>query len=262
MITLHCDFQSVILATRVKVHVYLPNVVTFTDEVMDFQKHYSFPPFKTLYLLHGAWDSADQWVENTSVIRLAEEAGIALVIPSVGNSFYANTLSGLRYEEYFMDELIGFARGLFPLSDQREDNFIAGVSMGGYGALKTVFKRPDLFSKCAVMSAVVDISYSARIIRTIGVETDHLLGKWKELKGSEFDLVTMLEAMDGRCEELPELLLLDSSEDYLRDTNAAFHNLLTEKKIPHTYREYPGLHDWKFWDEHIGECISFLCGRE
>ncbi len=261
MINITCDFQSCILATRVKVHVYLPNVVVFTDEVVDYKKHYSFAPFKTLYLLHGAWDSAEQWVENTSALRLAEEANLALVIPSVGNTFYANTLYGVNYEDYFLKELIGFAQGMFPLSDRREDNYIAGVSMGGYGALKTVFQRPDLFSRCAVMSAVVDLSYSARIIRTIGVETDHTIGKWKELKGSRYDLVPMLEKFDGRGNELPELLMIDSTEDYLRETNEAFDRLLTEKGIKHTYKEYPGLHDWKFWDEHLKECIDFLVQR-
>ena len=258
MINIQCDFQSCILATRVQVNVYLPNIVTFTDEVTDYKKHYSFQPFKTLYLLHGAWDSGRQWVENTSALRLAEEAGIALVIPSVGNTFYANTLYGVRYEDYFMQEVIGFAQGMFPLSDKREDNFICGVSMGGYGALKTVFKQPELFSKCAVMSAVVDISYSARIIRTIGVETDHAIGKWKELKGSQYDLLTILNELEGNFEKLPELLLIDSTEDYLRETNVAFHEKLIAEKISHTYKEYPGLHDWKFWDEHLAECIAFF----
>lgn len=264
MINIQCDFQSIILATRVQLEVYLPNVISFSEEYQgcdDFQKRYSFAPFKTLYLLHGAWDTGRQWIENTSVLRLAEEAGIALVIPSVGNTFYANTLYGVNYEDYFMQEVIGFARGMFPLSEKREENFICGVSMGGYGALKTVLKKPELFCKCAVMSSVVDVSYSARIIRAIGVETDHLIGTWRELKGSEYDLKTMLKALDGAYEQLPELFLIDSTEDYLRESNIAFHTLLESEKIPHTYKEYPGLHEWKFWEEHLAECIDFFAGR-
>ena len=258
MINLKCEFQSIILATRVEIDVYLPNIVTFTEEVEDFKKHYSFPPFKTLYLLHGAWDNGKQWVEQTSALRLAEEANLALVVPSVGNTFYANTLYGVRYEDYFVKEVIGFVQGMFPLSDKREDNFIAGVSMGGYGALKTVFKDPSLFSKAAVMSAVADLSYSARIIRTIGVETDRVIGKWKELKGSEYDLVPMLKANEGKYGDLPELLLICGTEDYLREINEDFHTLLETEGVRHTYREYPGLHEWKFWDEHLEECIDFF----
>ncbi len=261
MIRIKCEFQSIILATRVEVEVCLPNVVVFSEEIRDFREHYSFAPFKTLYLLHGAWDSGRQWVENTSALRLAEEANLALVIPSVGNSFYANTLYHVNYEDYLMKELIGFVQGLFPLSSKREDNFICGVSMGGYGALKTVFKDPSLFSACAVMSSVVDVSYSSRIIRTLGVETDHLIGNWKDLKGSEYDLAVMLKARKGRYEELPALLLIDSTEDYLRDSNIAFHNMLKEEEIPHKYLEYPGLHEWKFWDEHLYECIDFVIGK-
>ncbi|MBR2696077.1 MAG: prolyl oligopeptidase family serine peptidase [Parasporobacterium sp.] len=258
MINLKCEFQSFILATRVEVDVFLPNIVVFTDEIKDFKEYYTFQPFKTLYLLHGAWDSGKQWVENTSALRLAEEANLALVIPSVGNTFYANTLYGVKYEDYFMQEVIGFVQGLFPLSDKREDNFIAGVSMGGYGALKTVFKDTSLFSKAAVMSAVVDISYSARIIRTIGVETDHTIGKWKELKGSEYDLIPMLDALEGKYETIPELLLICGTEDYLREINEEFHLLLDQKGVRNTYRDYPGFHDWKFWDEHLKECIDFF----
>lgn len=258
MINIRCEFQSLILATRVEVDVYLPNIVNMTGEVTDFRAHYTFRPFKTLYLLHGAWDSGRQWVENTSALRLAEEANLAVVIPSVGNSFYANTLYGVRYEDYFLEEMTGFVRGLFPLSDKREENFICGVSMGGYGALKTVLKNPGMFSRCAVMSSVVDVSYSARIIRTLGVEADGTIGKWKALKGSPFDLRTMLEELKGNYEGLPPLLLIESTGDYLRETNVAFHELLEAENIPHVYKEYPGLHDWKFWDEHLAECIDFL----
>lgn len=261
MINITCDFQSEILATRVKLLVYLPNVLTFSSREIDFKERYSFAPFPVLYLLHGAWDSAEQWIENTSVLRIAEEHNLALVIPSVGNSFYANTLYGLRYEDYLMQEVMGFVQGLFPISDKREENFILGVSMGGYGALKTVFKAPQLFAKCAVMSSVVDVSYSARIIRAIGVDTDHAIGTWRELKGSAYDLVTMLDAKEGSYADLPELLLIDSHEDYLKDSNVEFHGLLTERGILHTYREYPGFHEWKFWDAHLQECVDFLVDK-
>lgn len=258
MIRIHCDFQSLILATRVSVEVFLPNVISFTDEVSDYKAHYSFAPFKTLYLLHGAWDSGPQWIENTSVMRMAEEQQIALVLPSVGNSFYANTQTGIRYEDFFMEEVLGFVRALFPLSEKREENFIAGVSMGGYGALKTSFLKPELFSKCFVMSSVVDISYSTRIIRALGVETDHALGTWRELKGSAYDLKTILGKYEGHYEALPELFIIESTEDYLTESNRAFHAYLEEEGIPHTYREYPGIHEWKFWDEHLAECMEFL----
>lgn len=262
MISIHCNFQSYILSTRVDIDVYLPNVIDFMNDVTDYKQHYSFAPFKTLYLLHGAWDCGRQWIENTSVMRMAEEQGIALVLPSVGNSFYANTRTGFLYEDYFMKEVLGFVRAMFPLSEKREENFIAGVSMGGYGALKTVIKRPDLFSKCFVMSSVVDISYSVRIIRAIGVETDHTLGKWKELKDSEYDLIPMIDALEEGGKELPELFLVECTGDYLIDSNRAFHQTLTEKGIPHTYREYPGIHEWKFWDEHLKECMEFIRGGE
>ena len=258
MINIHCEFQSRILSTRVEVDVYLPNVIQYLEDERSFKEQYTYEPLKTLFLLHGAWDSARQWIENTSVMRLAEEANIALVLPSVGNTFYANTRTGLAYEDYFMQELFGFVRALFPLSEKREDNYICGVSMGGYGALKAVLKEPSLFSKCAVMSGVVDIAYSARIIRTLGVETKHLLGSWKELKDTEYDLRPMVEKALAQNETLPELLLIVSEGDYLRETNESFHAFLEEKGVSHTFKEYPGIHNWAFWDAHLKECMDFI----
>ncbi len=258
MINIKCDLKSHILATRVDIDIFLPDARGYIDEVDDYKSYYSFEPFKTIFLMHGAWDRGVQWIENTSVLRLAEEKGFALVVPSVGNTFYANTLYGLRYEDYFMNELTGFVRGLFPLSERPEDNFLCGVSMGGYGALKAVFKKPEAFGGCAVMSSVVDISASARIIRALGVQSDMTLGHWRELKGSQFDLRSIIEENKGQYDKFPALLMIDSPGDYLNEYNRAFHEYLETARISHDYREYEGLHEWKFWDEHMKECIDFF----
>ncbi len=261
MISFKCEFDSRILNTRVPVEVYLPHEVNMMKDVKDYKEHFSFAPFQTVYFFHGAWDNGHQWVENTSILRLCQKANLAAVIPSVGNSFYANGKDGQRWEDFVFHELMGFVRGIFPLSDKKEHNYACGASMGGYGVLKTVFQRPEIFSRCVLLSPVVDISWSARIIHKLGVNTDYTLGKWKELPGSEYDLVKMLEDAEDRIPEFADLLFLVGSQDYMIDTNRKFQKLLDEKQVSRKYLEYEGMHDWQFWDEHIKECIDFLTAQ-
>lgn len=257
MISIHCEFDSQILKTRVPVDVYLPDKMDYMKPPEDPKEHYKFAPFKTLYALHGAWDSAKQWVEETSILRYAQDKNLAVVMPSVGNSFYANTLYAMRYEDFFSEEVTGFARGLFPLSDKREDNYIIGTSMGGYGALKAAIKT-GMFSKAVLMSPVVDIAYSARLLKNLGLNTDETIGKWKTLKGSELDIITMLDNLDGDYSKVPEIFMLGGTQDYLIDTNRSFAGEFTDRGIKNTYVEYEGAHEWAFWDAHLKECMDWL----
>lgn len=257
MISINCEFDSQILKTRVPLNVYLPDKMDYMKPPEDPREHFKFKPFKTMYALHGAWDDAMQWVEQTSILRYAQDKNIALVMPSVGNSFYANTLYALRYEDFFIQEVIGFARGIFPLSDRREDNYIIGASMGGYGALKFSIKT-GLFSKAILLSPVVDISYSARLLKNLGLNTDETIGKWKELKGSKDDIKVMLDELNGDYSSLPEIFMLGGSEDYLIETNRAYAKDFEARGIKCTYVEYKGAHEWAFWDEHLKEAMDWL----
>lgn len=257
MISIHCKFDSQILKTRVPLDIYLPDKLDYMAEPAAPEQRYRFAPFKTLYALHGAWDDASQWVEQTSILRMAQDKRIAVVMPSVGNSFYADTLYGMDYEAFFEHEVIGFARGIFPLSDKREDNYIIGTSMGGYGALKASI-RTGMFSKAILMSAVVDISASARLLRTFGINTDQTVGKWKELKGSKRDIITMLDELDGDYSNLPEIYMICGTEDYIYQTNKNCAAEFEKRGIRFTFKEYPGLHEWAFWDAHLKEAVDWL----
>lgn len=258
MISLDCRFESIILKTQVNVKVYLPNPENFMQQVEDFRQRYTFAPFKTLFLLHGLMDSAEQWVENTSITRIAQEKNIALVIPSCGNNFYVNTIYGSAYSDFLTKELPGFVRGLFPLSDKREDNYIWGISMGGYGALRLGFLYPELFSKVIAMSPTSDIEFSARFAYAMGVKPDYIIGNWKELPGSELDLRTMAEKAAAHLEEIPEMLFIIADQDYMVRDNTEFREFLTQKGFRSEFRTYPGGHTWNFWDAHVKECIDWL----
>ena len=258
MISIDCSFESIILRTQVNVKVYLPNPENFMHPVTDYLERYTFRPFKTLYLLHGLMDSGQQWVENTSITRLAQEKEIALVIPSCGNNFYINTIYGPAYSDFLSRELIGFVRGLFPLSDKREENYIWGISMGGYGALRQGFVNPDLFSRVVAMSPTTDIRFTARFAYAMGVNTDYVVGFWKDLPGSELDLWTLAEQASSHPQDYPEMLFIIADQDHMVRDNVEFRELLVRKQFRTEFRTYPGDHTWGFWDQHVKECIDWL----
>ena len=264
MIAIDAAFESIVLKTQVNVKVYLPNPENFMHPVTDFKKRYTFKPFKTLFLLHGMMDSAVQWVENTSITRLAQEADIALVIPSCGNNFYVNTLYGSAYSDFISRELVGFVRALFPLSEKREDNYIWGISMGGYGALRMGFIHPEMFSKVIAMSPTSDIEFAARFASALGINAEYILGSWKNLAGSDYDLRKLAEDAVRGPVSVPELLLIIADEDHMVRDNSEFRDTVNQLGIKNEFRTYPGDHSWNFWDAHVKECIDWLnsAGKE
>ena len=262
MIRLDCQFQSILLRTQVDVKVFLPNPEDFMHPVTDFRERYTFRPFKTLFLMHGLMDNGEQWVENTSITRIAQEAGIALVIPSCGNNFYVNTIYGARYSDFISEELIGFVRALFPLSDKREDNYIWGISMGGYGALRQGFIRPDLFSKVIAMSPTSDIEFTTRFAYAMGVDPEYVIGSWKVLPGSEYDLHTMAETAAKEEKDIPDMLMIIADQDYMVRDNTKFRDCLDKYGFHNEFRTYPGEHNWNFWDRHVPECIDWLTNEK
>ena len=112
-------------------------------------------PFPTLYLLHGWGGNYSDWVCNSRIAVWAQRRGIAVVMPSGDNSFYLNYPEREEYYEKFIgEELIALTRKAFPLSDKREDTWIAGLSMGGGGAIRCGLRYGHVFSKAAGLSAL------------------------------------------------------------------------------------------------------------
>ncbi len=111
----------------------------------------------TLYLLHGLSDDDSIWLRRTSIERYVADLGIAVVMPQVHRSFYTDMAEGGRYWTFISEELPTLARSFFPLSHQREDNFVAGLSMGGYGAFKLALRKPEQYAAAASLSGALDM---------------------------------------------------------------------------------------------------------
>src|SRR5688500_5792944 len=138
-----CHFFSDTLAMTVSAHVLIPQESTRQIGLESGPARASYP---TLYLLHGLSDDHTIWMRRTSIERYAAAKNIAVVMPAVGRSFYQDMASGPKYWTFVSEELPVLMRQFFPLSTTREETFAAGLSMGGYGALRLGLARPDKFA--------------------------------------------------------------------------------------------------------------------
>lgn len=140
--------------------------------------------YKTLYLLHGLLGDCSDWVNGTRIRRWAEEKNLAVVMPSGDNAFYIDyPKTKNNYSDFIGRELVEVTRNMFPLSDKREDTYIAGLSMGGYGALRNGIVYSDTFSHVAGFSSAAhifdgkehDVKLFPEVIRKRRIDNDKVV---------------------------------------------------------------------------------------
>src|SRR5688500_5995486 len=160
MALIDCKFFSETLGMCSSMRVVLPETTPrpADDDRVGGPEQPRFRGHRTLLLLHGMSDDESAWTRSTNVESYADELGLALVMPNVHRSFYTNMLHGYRYWDFVSSELLDKARGFFPLSSAREDNFVAGLSMGGHGAFKLALRLPHVFAAAASLSGVADVT--------------------------------------------------------------------------------------------------------
>ena len=219
----------------------------------------------TLYLLHGMSDDHSIWLRRTSIERYAEEYGIAIVMPTTYLGFYTDMHMGEKYWQFIAKELPSALRALFPqMSSRREDTFVAGLSMGGYGALKCGFREYDTFSRAAGLSSVCDV---AGLVQKPTFASpaywQDVFGPADQVAGSFNDLMAAAAEMaDGNLPRV-EFFMWCGTEDFLYSQNVKLRDHMKQLGLPLTYEESPGSHAWKYWDEKIQTVLKWLpLGKE
>lgn len=245
-------FYSESLGMQTEVYVVIPQQSSVGE--IGIENNAKREKYKCLYLLHGLSDDHSIWLRRTSIERYATEYGICVVMPCGGRSFYTDMKYGMNYYTYIAKELPRIIREFLNVSEKREDNFVAGLSMGGYGALKIGLRECDSFCAAAGLSSCIDINARR---------------EWKDLFISIF----------GDCEEVPEeedlfklahkraadpnkprIYLGVGTEDVLHTENLQFKALLESLHYDFTYRESAGNHNWEFWDEYIQYVLKWMLG--
>ena len=244
---MHINTYSDTLRRAVKSDIILP----------DRRKGHK-PPWQTLYLLHGMTDDKSIWQRRTSVERYADEAGLAVIMPDTGLKWYTDTVWLENYFSYIADELPLMTERMLPgLSRRREDRFIAGLSMGGYGALKCALSRPDRYSMAASLSGAVDVYDLAVRSALVQCPTywSDIFGPADQILGSDNDLFALAE----RCgAPRPKLFMWCGTQDSLYAANLRMRDHLVTLGYDLTYRESSGDHQWKYWDREIQNVISWV----
>ncbi|MCR4632696.1 MAG: esterase family protein [Erysipelotrichaceae bacterium] len=228
--------------------------ILFPDRSNDVDPLYEDEP-KVLYLLHGLGGNEDEWTRFSKIEYYAKKYNFAIIMPGVGRSFYCNTKQGIRYFDFVSDELPAIVGKWFKISTDKNDTFIAGESMGGYGALKIALSKPERFAAAASLSGVVDYeSFKTQIEK----------GTFEEMEISELDLlqddVSLKALANGLVEkeERPRLILQCGTEDFLLEDNRRFSKELKEMGYDHLYKEGPGDHEWPYWDKAVQYAFMFF----
>lgn len=221
--------------------------------------------FKTLWLLHGLSDNHTAWVRNTSIERYAASYGLAVIMPEVQRSWYADTRYGMNYFSYITDELFEFCNSHFKgMSTKREDNIIAGLSMGGYGALKAALTYPERYGYCASLSGALDICRRGRncVIEEWRAIFDYSMQSPLELDGGKNDIFALAKNNKEKNLVFPDIFMWCGTEDAaaLLENNNRFHKHLCDLEIDHIYETSEGNHSWKWWDLHIQTALERFFG--
>lgn len=257
MALLQADFRSETLKRAVSFQIILP--------VEKFKA-----PYPTLYLLHGLTENSNAWLHNTRIRMWAEQNGLAVVMPSGENSFYLDipVKNGCLgdFGAYIGEELVNITREMFPLSHKREETFIAGLSMGGYGACRNGLKYCDTFGKAAVLSGAVHFFECPREwVRTAGNTIGELedIGDLDKMENTDRNPRSIMRDIQKRNEKdrtnhFPEFYVACGLQDPLLGANRSIAEALKEAGAHVLYEEGDGVHDWIFWNEYIRHVIKWL----
>lgn len=235
--------KSSILGKEVRYTIYLPAGYD------DSRKEYP-----VLYLLHGydfnggnekgdlAWVSSGSMVQSTdSAIKDGKVGELVVVMPCGFNAFYVNGFQdGMKYEDFFFDELIPHIEANYKVRPGRASRAIAGLSMGGYGTTLYAFKHPEMFCMAYSMSGAVAGNGN--------VTTPQSVIESSMANGAKSDGFPYYIMEVGIQDQIPGLY----------KANVDFDKYLTSKNIAHEYLEREGGHDWAFWTECYKKCLVAL----
>lgn len=251
---LHADYYSEVLGMRMEMDVILPQPTAGQIGVAE-QRHPG--QCQTLYLLHGMSDDQTIWQRRTSIERYVAEYNLAVVMPTTHLGWYSDMYLGQRYFTHIARELPQICRGLFPqLSDRREDTFVCGLSMGGYGALKLGLLQHDTFSHAACLSGALDAVEVCEFPLDDNPIWYNVFGPKEDVRGSQHDLLHMAETIDQA--DRPRLFLWCGTEDFLYRQNVRAQDRLTKLGYDITYSESAGDHSWFYWDREIQNVLKWL----
>jgi enterochelin esterase-like enzyme len=255
--------SSEILVRPVKYSIYLP---------ADYD--YSQRSYPVVYLLHGLGDDQTGWVQFGEVNRYADKAiadgtipPMIIVMPDADTSWYINAISGKEnYEDFFIKEFMPTIEKTYRIKTQKRYRGVAGLSMGGYGALIYALKYPELFAAAAALSA--GVRDDEQMIAMPDKEYEKTLGflygpglQGKDRLSKYWYSYSVLHIIQTKAaDDLKKVRYwIDCGDkDFLTKGNCLLHIALTEKMVPHEFRVREGEHRWTYWRSGIVDALQFI----
>lgn len=232
-------------------------------------------PFPVLYLLHGLPDRPGDWLRRSSIVAITSTLPLAVVMPEGGGLYCGN------WERYIVDDLPRVIEERINAIPRRESRGIAGISIGGYGAMKLAFKYPDRFSSVSSHSGALGwghrpmdgeaswrellrerrgrlfsggflyrLAMSAPFRRKLAIYK-----RLEEMRRRDNDLYAIIPSAPDK--NRPRVLVDCGMEDFLIGDNRAFHDYLSEIAVDHEYHEFHGAHNWSYWNARMTDIINF-----
>ncbi len=259
MSVVYMNFQSHYLHINHDISIILPDK---PQNKLPREFYESGRKYKVLWLLHGAHGDHTDWLRKSKIELYARERDLVVVMPSAFNTGYSNWNNfamGFSMWDYLTEELMPMVYGWFPVSDQRADNYVAGLSMGGGGTIKLAANYPEKFAAAAILSAAPrnpheisqDISgkHSQKLIDNAG-SLEAYLASYENV----WDKLADLTGKDV----LPRLYFAMGTEDTWYPGYVKFKQYAETINLKATFVEAPGKHDWRFWDTYIEKALQFF----
>lgn len=233
-------------------------IAILPEDVSYFNTEIEPKQLKTMLLLHGLSSDETSYMRYTSIERYANDHQIAVIMPNADHSGYSNMEFGHKYFDYVL-EVLDYAHQILPLSQKREDNFIAGHSMGGYGTIKYALTQGHRFAKASPLSSVfnaqtfIDIDWN-------DFSGQAIAGVDKMTQDTELDPYYLVDKAIDESKVIPELLIMCGTEDQLYEDNKQFITYLDAQNVSYQFEDGPGEHDYAYWDKAVKRAIEWFVG--
>lgn len=222
-------------------------------------------PMKVLMLLHGYCGGSSEWLWYGHMIELAQAHHLCIVLPAGENSFFLDgEATGRQYGTFIGEELLQYVRNTFRVSDRREDTFVGGFSMGGFGAIHTACQFPENFAGAIALSSAILIYGLGDIKPGVGNGVANyeyyqlMFGDLEKVQDSDANPEKLLMELKAAGKELPKFYVACGEQDFLVQANRQFETFLKENGVTYSYQEGPGEHNFEYWNRHIGPGVEWL----
>lgn len=258
MAIVHLTLTSNILNMNTEIMVYLPETHRGEEKMQPDRK------YPVIYCLHGYKESYTSWITKSTLLMECRKHECIVVMPDGRNSFYSDGKNGFNYYDFITKELPIKIANFFPASTKREDTFIMGASMGGYGAFMIAMNNPQQYAAAYSFSAPLSLCYKDGVIfksqETMQKQVMGAFGNQQDFENSRYDIFALAKRLDAYKQEKPRLKAICGKEDVLcfQENEMFIEKIRKYTSLNVEYEVGSGEHDYFFWNKYIDNAFKFF----